>query len=73
MNLCLNVVAPKVFLMSEARYGHSHIQNYDAILRSSIILSHTGLLWRVVLLIMIALPNGLRSGYTNMSVCVCHD
>ena len=68
MNLCLNVIAPKVFLMSEARYGHSHIQNYDAILRSSIVLSHTGLLWRVVLLIMIALPNGLRSGYPCLSV-----
>ena len=68
MNLCLSVIAPKVFLMFEARYGHSHIQNYDAILRSSSVLSHTGLLWRVVLLIMIALPNGLRSEYTNLSV-----
>lgn len=63
MNLCLNVIAPKVFLMSEARYGQSHIQNYDAILRSSILLSHTGLLWRVVLLIMIVLPNGLSVAY----------
>ena len=62
MNLCLNVIAPKIFLMFEARFGHSYIQNYDAILRSSIVLSHTDLLWRAVLLTMIALPNGLRLG-----------
>ena len=68
MNRCLNAIAPKVFLMFEARYGHSYIQNYEAILRSSSVLSHTGSLWRVVLLIMIALPYGLRSGYANLSV-----
>lgn len=62
MNLCLNVIAPQIFLMSEARFSHSYIQNYDAILRSSLVLSHTDLIWRAVLLIMIALPNRLRSG-----------
>lgn len=63
MNLCLNIIAPKVFLLFEARFGPSYIQNYDAILRSSIVLSHTGLLWRAILFAIIALPTGLSIAY----------
>ena len=66
MDLCLNVVAPKVFLMSEARFGNSYVQKYDAILRNSIVMSRTGYLWRAVLLAMIALPTRLRSAYMTL-------
>ena len=66
MNICLNVIAPKVSLMSEARFDNSYVQDYDAILRNSIVLSHTGYLWLAVLLAMIALPTGLRSAYMTL-------
>lgn len=73
MNLCLNVIAPKIFLMSEARFSHSYIQKFDAILRNSVTFSHTGLLWRVVLLALIALPNRLRLVMLTWSEQVCRN
>lgn len=73
MNLCLNVIAPKLFLMIKARFGHSYIHKLDAILRNSVTFSHTGLLWRVVLLAMIALPNRLRLVMLTWSEQVCRN
>ena len=35
MNLCFSSLAPKIFVLVEARFGHSYLQNYDAILRNS--------------------------------------
>ena len=63
MNQCLRVIAPKAFLLTEARFGKSYLQNYDAILRNSVFQSHTGLIWRAVLLALIALPTGLSVAY----------
>lgn len=63
MNQCLRVVAPKAFLITEAKFGKSYLQNYDAILRNSVFLSHTGFVWRAILLALIALPTGLSVAY----------
>lgn len=73
MNLCLNIIAPKLFRMIKARFGHSYIQKFDAILRNSVAFSHTDLLWRVVLLAMIALPNRLRLVMLTWSEQVCRN
>ena len=63
MTQCLKAIYPRLLLTIEARYGKSFLQNYDAILRSSIVLSHTAYLWRIVLLAFILLPTGLSVAY----------
>ena len=67
MNLCLETVTPQFYVMIEARFGHSILQNYDAILRNSFISSHTNVLWRIVLLVTIALPLGLSLLYKEFA------
>ncbi|MCJ1273887.1 hypothetical protein MMC21_001680 [Puttea exsequens] len=56
MNQCLRIVAPKFFLLIEARYGQSTLQNFDAIIRNTVLGSRTNPLWRLNLGIYIALP-----------------
>ena len=68
MDLCRRVVMPKVFLMTEAQFGKSHLQNYDAILRNSVVVSHMAFLWRVVLFSLIILPTGLSLAYKEFFV-----
>ncbi|CAF9923703.1 hypothetical protein IMSHALPRED_005996 [Imshaugia aleurites] len=63
MNQCFRIVSPRLFLIMEATVGRSLLQNYDAILRNSALLSHTSSLWRMLLLFFIALPLGLSVGY----------
>ena len=63
MDICRKVLMPKVFLMVEAQFGKSYIQNYDAILRNSTTVSHMAFLWRVVLLVVILLPSSLSFAY----------
>ncbi len=63
MDLCRQVVAPKVFLMAEARFGKSYLQNYDAILRNTVVLSNTFYLWRLIILAFILLPTALSLAY----------
>ena len=62
-DLCRQVVGPKVFLMAEARFGKSYLQNYDAILRNTVVLSHTFYLWRLIILAFILLPTALSLAY----------
>lgn len=63
MTLCMRRVAPTLFLILEARWGDSRLQNYEALLRVTITLSHTRLIWRVTLLSLILLPLGLSVAY----------
>lgn len=63
MNQCLKRIYPRLFLSLEARFGKSSLQNYDAILRSSILSSHTDYLWRAVLAALILMPTGLSVAY----------
>lgn len=63
MNQALLLVMPKFFLIIEARYGKSRIQNFEAILRNSGFMSHTHLAWRATILSLIILPIGLSLAY----------
>ena len=63
MNLCLSSVAPVLFLLLEARFGPSKLQNYDGILRNQVLGSQLSIVWRLVLGIMIVLPLGLSAAY----------
>ena len=63
MNLCLGSVAPTLFLLLEAKFGPSTIQNYDGILRNRPLSSRLSLTWRMTLGLMLALPIGLSVAY----------
>ncbi|MCJ1228292.1 hypothetical protein MMC12_004953 [Toensbergia leucococca] len=65
MNLSLGSVAPTLFLLLEARFGSSTLQNYDGIIRNQLTSSRLGLIWRLVLGLMLALPLGLSAAYKN--------
>ena len=67
MNLCLQTVAPQFFVIVEARFDHSILQNYDAILRNSFSSKHMSVLWRITLLVTIALPIGLSVLYKEFT------
>ena len=67
MNLCLGSLAPTLFLLLEAKFGQSTIQNYDGILRNQPLTSKLSLAWRIVLGLMLALPLGLSAAYKNFS------
>ena len=67
MNLCLGIVAPVLFLLLEAKFGPSVVQNYDAILRNKPLASGLNILWRVVLGIMVALPLALSIAYKTFT------
>ncbi|KAM0802951.1 hypothetical protein BDR22DRAFT_74889 [Usnea florida] len=67
MNLCLGSLAPTLFLLLEAKFGPSTIQNYDGILRNQPLTSKLSLAWRMVLGLMLALPLGLSAAYKNFS------
>lgn len=67
MNLCMKRVVPTLFLMIEARWGRSSLQNYEAIMRNTVTLSQTHILWRTGLFILIALPLGLSVAYKRFT------
>ena len=67
MNQCLRQITPNLFLILEARWGKSTLQNYDAILRNSSSLSQTHAGWRAVLLLLIALPLALSVAYKRFT------
>lgn len=67
MNLCMMRVAPTLFLVLEARWGKSSLQNYESLLRNSITLSHTQLIWRITLFSLIVLPLGLSIAYKRFT------
>ncbi|KAI4241540.1 MAG: hypothetical protein L6R40_004520 [Gallowayella cf. fulva] len=63
MNLCLGSVTPTFFLLLEARFGPSTLQNYDGILRNEVFSSGLSPFWRTVLSLVLALPLGLSVAY----------
>ncbi|MCJ1460318.1 hypothetical protein MMC28_010697 [Mycoblastus sanguinarius] len=65
MNQCLHFLSPKLSIVVESRFGKSKLQNYDAILRNSIMVSHSGLMLRAFLLASILLPLGLSLAYKD--------
>jgi hypothetical protein len=67
MNLCLASVASPLFLLIEARFGRSTIQNYDGILRNQVFSSRLGVVWRLVIAFMLVFPIGLSVAYKRFS------
>jgi hypothetical protein len=67
MNLCLAGVASGLFLLIEARFGRSTIQNYDGILRNQVFATRLSGTWRLVLGFTMALPIGLSVAYKRFS------
>ncbi|RYC55871.1 hypothetical protein CHU98_g10337 [Xylaria longipes] len=63
MNLCLASVAPTLFTLLEAKLGPSTLQNYDGIVRNSPLATGLSLMWRAVLVLMLALPILLSVAY----------
>ena len=63
MNLCLASVATPFFLLLEARFGPSTLQNYEGILRNKTFSSRLSFVWRFVLLVNLGLPLGLSIAY----------
>lgn len=63
MNLCFLKLAPNFSLLMEARFGHSYIQNYEAILRNSFLLPSTQDFWRASLLAIVLFPIALSFAY----------
>ena len=67
MNQCFLTVASKFFLLVEARFGHSYLQNYNAILRNSFTLPSTNYIWRGVLVSVILMPISLSLVYKEFN------
>ena len=67
MNLCLKRVISSWFLVFEERWGGSTLQNYDAILRNTALLSDTSFLWRGTILALIILPLALSVAYKKFT------
>jgi len=63
MNMCMHVIVPLDFLLIEARFGESRLQNFEAILTGKFAGSHISRLWRLALLTLLALPLGLSVAY----------
>ncbi|KAL8941150.1 MAG: hypothetical protein Q9216_002415 [Gyalolechia sp. 2 TL-2023] len=67
MNLSLSSVAPLLFLVLEARFGSSTLQNYSGILLNRIFSPRLSLVWRLVLGLVTALPLGLSVAYKTFT------
>ncbi len=67
MNLCLRKGISLWFLIFEERWGGSTLQNYDAILRNTALLSQTSFLWRGTILTLIILPLALSVAYKRFT------
>lgn len=63
MSLCLKSTTTTLFLILEAKFGRSKLQNYDGIIRNSIFTDRLGYHWRFILALMFALPLGLSVAY----------
>ena len=63
MSQCLRILAPKLWIMSEAWCRKPKLQNFDAIIRNSVLTSNAHFVWRALLLAFIILPIGLSLAY----------
>ena len=67
MNLCLRRIAPAMFLIIEHHFRGSLLQNYDAILRNTILLPQTSFFWRIIIFLLLCLPIGLSVAYKKFT------
>ncbi|KAL8754928.1 MAG: hypothetical protein Q9199_003990 [Rusavskia elegans] len=67
MNMCLGSVAPTLYLLLEARFGLSTLQNYNGILRNQFFSPRLSFVWRVIIGLATALPLGLSVAYKTFT------
>ena len=67
MNLCLASVTPTAFLLLEARFGPSTLQNYEGLLRNQVLSARLSFFWRLLLALMLALPLALSVAYKTFT------
>ncbi|OQV09701.1 hypothetical protein CLAIMM_13793 [Cladophialophora immunda] len=63
MTQCMLRTVPHAFLLIEARYGQSTLQNFDGLLRWTPLADNMGVIWTVLLGVLLLLPLGLSIGY----------
>lgn len=63
MSACLQRQAQLLLITLEARFGASTLQNYDSILRSSMLDANVGVLVKASLMVLFALPLALSASY----------
>ncbi|KAI4260498.1 MAG: hypothetical protein L6R42_004022 [Xanthoria sp. 1 TBL-2021] len=65
--MCLGSVAPTLYLLLEARFGLSTLQNYNGILRNQFFSPRLSFVWRVIIGLATALPLGLSVAYKTFT------
>lgn len=63
MTQCMLRTMPFAFLLIEAHYGRSTLQNFDGLLRWTPLANNLGAIWRTSIIIVLLLPLGLSIGY----------
>ena len=63
MNQCLKVLAPKLYIMIKSWRSKPRLQNLDAILQNSVMISNAYIAWRALLLTFTLLPIALSLAY----------
>ncbi|KAK3713903.1 hypothetical protein LTR37_008153 [Vermiconidia calcicola] len=63
MDLCTLTVVPYTFILLEARFGSSSLQNYEALLTSQVLSPGAKPIWRLALGFFVVLPFGLSVAY----------
>jgi hypothetical protein len=63
MNLCMQTIVPHSLILLEAHFGQSRLQNYEALVTSRALSSGASLIWRLALVLLMALPLGLSIAY----------
>ncbi|KAI0125822.1 hypothetical protein BJ170DRAFT_695812 [Xylariales sp. AK1849] len=72
MNQCLQRILPYLFILIEARYGNSTLQNYEGLFRSSPFTSRLDMIWRILLIMLRILPIALSVCYKQFLGGVAH-
>lgn len=67
MTECLQVIITDPLLLLEYRYGHSRLQNYEAILRNSYLVSRSSLRTRITIVFLLVVPFVLSAVYKLFS------
>lgn len=67
MNMCSKRILTHTFIFIRARYGHSMLQNYDAILRNSPVANNLPKLWALSLLLSLLLLIALSAAYKRFT------
>lgn len=67
MNHCLQKVAPFLFILIEARFGSSGLQNYDGLMRWSLWAERLHLTWKASIIFLLTLPLILSAVYKQFT------